>query len=292
MRSRFSVPLHWVIILFSLVCGCSSDNPTISQPPEEQPYVGAAVCGKCHEQIYTDYLTTGHSQQFQLVVNGRAPEYFWEDAIPFPIESPPNDIAWENVSLVLGGHFGFGVFFDKKGKLITGPQTLWNVQFGGWWTYDPEQSEPYDCASCHASGYDPNGTQEDFPSLKGSWEQGGVTCEGCHGPGRAHTKSKSPDDILVDTSEGFCLRCHGGNVGHPIPGFGDVDLGNSHRGSCSWCHSPHISFKYDFDRSIWRDCVDCHGPEKGIERRGKLNSSGICGYFGLNRPGFDGVSSD
>lgn len=237
------------------------------------------VCGRCHEEIYTDYLTTGHSQQFQLVADGQVPEYFWEDAIPFPIENPPQELAWEDVSLVLGGHFGFGVFFNKEGQLITGPESFWNIQAGRWANYDPSQTEPYDCAKCHMSGYDPAGIQEEFPSLAGSWEQGGVTCEGCHGPGRAHVRSRSADDILVDTNEGFCLTCHGENEGHPLPGFGDVDLGNSHIGSCSWCHNPHVSFKYEFERSIWRDCVDCHQSDGEIQRMVKSRRDGICDRF-------------
>jgi len=276
-KSHIFAGLLLSLSVLVLCSGCWKGSNQITPPPRNGPYVGARVCGKCHEDIYADYLTTGHSQQFQAVENGQAPTYFWEEAIPFPIENPPRGLTWDEVSLVLGGHYGYGVFFDKSGNLVTGPRSFWNIQTGAWGTYDPEQSEPYDCASCHTSGYDPDGVQEEFPSLKGSWAQDGVTCEGCHGPGRAHVKSRNPDDILVDTSEGFCLTCHGGNEGHPIPGFGDVDLGNSHGGSCSWCHNPHVSFKYEFDRSIWRDCADCHKPGEGIENRGSLKRDGICG---------------
>lgn len=265
------IPAGLLLVLSALVLlsGCWKKGGIAKPPFKASPYVGAQICGKCHEDIYTDYLTTGHSQQFQLVKDGQAPEYFWEDAIPYPIEDPPHDLTWDDVSLVLGGHFGFGVFFDQNGYLITGPQSLWNIKYGVWGAYDPGQTEPYDCARCHTSGYDPAGIQEEFPSLSGSWEQDGVTCEGCHGPGRAHVKSRSADDILVDTSEGFCLTCHGVNEAHPLPGFGDVDLGNSHIGSCSWCHNPHVSFKYEFDRSIWRDCIDCHQPTELIETLGE-----------------------
>ena len=153
------LPALAIIILCS---GCWKGSRPITPPIKNNPYVGAMVCGRCHEEIYTDYLTTGHSQQFQLVADGQAPEYFWEDAIPFPIDNPPHDLAWEDVSLVLGGHFGFGVFFNKEGQLITGPQSFWDIQAGRWATYDPGQSEPFDCARCHMSGYDPAGFQDSF----------------------------------------------------------------------------------------------------------------------------------
>ncbi len=243
---------------------------------KDSPYVGAQVCGKCHEEIYADYLTTGHSQQFQVAANNQAPKYCWAGAMPFPVESPPHALAWDEVGLVLGGHFGFGVFFDQSDDLITGPASFWNLQTGGWAGYDPGQSAPYACARCHTSGYDPQGTQTEFPSLQGSWEQGGVICEGCHGPGWIHIKTRRPEDILVDTSAGFCFNCHGGSEGHPIPGFGDVDLGNSHGGSCSQCHDTHVSFKYEFERSIWRDCSDCHESDGKTGSTRRSDRDGIC----------------
>ena len=268
------------ILAATVLCtGCWKGTRPDNPPVRNNPYVGAMVCKRCHEDIYATYLTTGHSQQFQLVEEGRAPEYYWEETMPFPIETPPVGFTWDDVSLVLGGHFGFGVFFDKEGYLITGDQSYWNIQHGRWAAYDPGQATPYDCARCHMSGYDPAGTQDEFPSLAGSWNQDGVTCEGCHGPGRAHVKSRSADDILVDTSEGFCLTCHGESPGHPLPGFGNVDLGNSHQGSWSWCHDPPVSFKYEFERSIWRDCVDCHSPNKGFEKSVKSHRDGICDRF-------------
>ena len=274
----FTTPASLFLVLSSLVLfsACWEKSDIVNPPLKDSPYVGTRICGSCHEKIYTDYLTSGHSQQFQLVTYDQAPKYYWENAIPFPIESPPRPLAWDDIYLVLGGHYGFGVFFDQSGNLITGPESFWNIQTGSWATYDPGQTAPYDCARCHTSGYDPKGTQVEFPSLQGSWEQDGVTCEGCHGPGWIHIKTRRPEDILVDTSEGFCLRCHGGNEGHPIPGFGDVDLGNSHGGSCSMCHNPHVSFKYEFELSIWRDCADCHTSDGKTESMRESNRDGKC----------------
>lgn len=265
-----------VLSTIVLLSGCWKKNDIVKPPFKDSPYVGAQICGHCHEEIYADYLSTGHSQQFQLITDGQVPVYYWQDEIPFPIVNPPHDRTWDEVSLVLGGHFGFGVFFDQDGYLITGEQSLWNIQSGRWAAYNPEQQSPYDCASCHTSGYDPAGTQTEFPSLQGSWEQDGVTCEGCHGPGRDHIRSRRAEDILVDTSEGFCLTCHGENDAHPISGFGDVDLGNSHGGSCSMCHNPHVSFKYEFERSIWRECWDCHQSDGKSASGEQFIRDGVC----------------
>lgn len=268
---------HIIFLIFILagtfsISGCWKKDGLVSPPSRNNPYVGAFVCGRCHQDIYADYLTTGHSQQWQPVTDGQAPAYHWEDEIPYPIENPPLGLEWNEVSLVLGGHFGYGVFFDRDGYLITGPETYWAIQTGQWRLYDPGQPVPRDCGKCHTSGYDPDGSQDEFPGLSGSWVQGGVTCEGCHGPGRDHVKSRSADDILTDTSEGFCLGCHRGNDGHPLPGFGDVYLGNSHSGSCGMCHDPHVSFKYEFERSLYRDCVDCHTSD-GAARGTPVHSS-------------------
>ncbi len=86
------------------------------------------------------------------------------------------------------------------------------------------------CVGCHASGFT---VAYDGPS--GEWRAGynelGVGCESCHGPGREHvvsggdkTKIKDPRDLLDDTAAGaklaedVCVRCHTLGTGGTVPG--------------------------------------------------------------------------
>ena len=275
---RFTSTAGPILFISALVltAGCWKMDRVINPPFNGSPYVGAAVCGLCHEDIYVDYMASGHSQQFQLITDGKAPEYFWQNDIPYPIQDPPEGLTWDEISLVLGGYYGYGLFFGRTGDLITGPGSFWVISHGVWGNYDPEQSAPYDCARCHTTGFDPAGVQSEFSSLQGSWEQNGVTCEACHGPGRAHVRSRRARDIVVDGSNEFCFSCHRDRPGHPIPGFADVDLGNSHPGACTLCHDPHISFKYDFDRSVNQDCASCHQPNGPLGDIKLFERDGIC----------------
>ena len=69
----FACLLLTLLLLITLT-GCWKKSGINKPPFKNSPYVGSVICAHCHEDIYTDYLTTGHSQQFQLITQGSAPE--------------------------------------------------------------------------------------------------------------------------------------------------------------------------------------------------------------------------
>lgn len=149
----------------------------------ENDYMGSAICGRCHPDIYTDYLVSGHSKPFMS---------------------------------------------DPTAPL------------------DPGDT---DCGSCHATGFDP---------VRETWELDGVACEACHGMGRIHSRSTSAQDIVINLDEEFCWECHDIFLNHPVSETGNTWRGVSHPGGCLPCHDPHISARFDIDRAVVTDCVDCH----------------------------------
>lgn len=98
------------------------------------------------------------------------------------------------------------------------------------------------CATCHqevSKGFNSN------PHSKLAEEHGknGVTCEGCHGPGKAHvegggdtTKIFDPAKATAKESDTRCLSCHQGQHSNfERTAHGEANV------SCVSCHSIHAS---------------------------------------------------
>lgn len=175
-----------------------------------------------------------------------------------------------------------------------------------------KQADPADlvgaevCASCHgdvAKKFAAN------PHAKLAEEHGkaGVTCESCHGPGRAHvegggdkTKIFSPAKAAARQVDSKCLSCHEGqhaNFERSAHGDGNV--------SCIGCHSVHASasqgeaaehllkaaqptlcyqchtdikpqFGMPFHHKVEEglmSCSDCHDPHGTFEKKNLRSSS-------------------
>jgi hypothetical protein len=74
---------------------------------------------------------------------------------------------------------------------------------------DPQQEA--DCVKCHSTAH---GIDDKFVSRKFD-RQGGIQCEGCHGPGKDYRKKKVMVDRdlaiskgLIPQSEKVCVACH------------------------------------------------------------------------------------
>jgi tetratricopeptide (TPR) repeat protein len=135
------------------------------------------------------------------------------------------------------------------------------------------------CLTCHGIPRDENG-------------DGGVRCESCHGPGRAHVIAigrgdpnpaiVNPDKLTPDESLDLCGRCHSGlqKLTAPVPdelliSNEVVALRNtecfkqSRKGlTCTTCHNPHHDAKAN-DVTYNRACRNCHGF-------GSTNHAEIC----------------
>ncbi len=94
------------------------------------------------------------------------------------------------------------------------------------------------CEECHS----------DEVQKLAKFEHKSLSCEGCHGPGQAH--SENPDVKIAKSNYGACLRCHEANPSRPkwhkqivsrshyTETKSDAKPGKS--GSlCTECHVPH-----------------------------------------------------
>lgn len=245
-------------------------------------YVGAETCGNCHPDIYEVFMKSGHAWKLNPVVDGQPPQY------PFTeLNELPEGYTWDDIHYVIGGYNWKARFVDHEGYIITdepgesGNEGYLN-QFNfenpvvgkdaGWVTYKSgEESLPYNCGSCHTTGYSPFGNQDDLPGLVGTWEEPGVKCEACHGPGSLHVADPRGYALKINRDSEECGACHRrGNVETVDASDGFIQHHEQYEElfqgkhitlKCVTCHDPHtgvIQLRENDEQTTRTQCENCH----------------------------------
>ena len=222
-------------------------------PPE---FIGTEACGECHEDTVAVFMQSGHPYKLNRVVDGQPPEY------PFTeLTDPPEGYTWDDISYVIGGYNWKARFIDQAGFIITGDEdatTQYNyyneeLDMGdNWVAYHAGEEKPYNCGTCHTTGYSSVGNQDDLPGLIGTWEVGGVHCEECHGAGSLHANDPIIWEMKVDRDSESCGSCHR---------RGDTEIIDASGGFIK----HHEQYEELFQgKHITIDCVVCHDPHAGV----------------------------
>jgi hypothetical protein len=227
----------------------------------QEGYAGADACQGCHSAIYDDVFQSGHPYKLNEVVEGTPPTYPFTEVLEVP-----QGLTWDSVSYVIGGYNWKARFLDLDGWIVTGTDVQWNFATEEWVAYhdeNPRGTKPYNCGSCHTTGWVPDETpnhdnlsmhQDGLPGIWGTWSDPGVTCEGCHGPGAEHASGPSSENIGDVTTE-TCGQCHrrndpdlidvsGGLLKHHEQ-YEEILLNNAPHDDCMTCHDPHKSAAND-----------------------------------------------
>jgi DmsE family decaheme c-type cytochrome len=164
------------------------------------------------------------------------------------------------------------------------------------------------CASCHepeSKGFATN----PHSALALTHGNSGVTCEGCHGPGKAHVEGAgdirkifNPAKAAAKEVDERCLSCHGAahanfeRSAHAEAGVSCVSCHTIHNGAdkerllradeptlCFQCHSdqkPQFSmpFHHKVEEGLMRcsDCHDPHGTFQGKQLQATAEQSAVC----------------
>ncbi len=233
-------------------------------------YVGMETCAECHQDIYDVFILSGHPWKLNPVVDGQPPDY------PFTeVPDPPEGYTWDDILYVIGGYNWKARFIDKQGYIITNPPGETGVtdyvnQYNfanpvvgneaGWVGYHAGQEQkPYDCGSCHTTGYSPEGNQDGLPGLIGTWAEPGIRCEECHGPGSLHAENPQGVAMKVDRDAESCGSCHFRGVPEEVDAKGGFI--KHHEQYEELFQSKHIAL----------DCVDCHDPHAGVVQLRQAN---------------------
>ena len=250
-----------------------------------QAYEGADFCKDCHEDNYNEWKASGHPYK---LVEGEIAKH---RPIPLPRGSNwPEDGALEagtlmpgDVSYVIGGYQWKSRYIDHEGYIITVTEdedgnpidgvNQYNYLTGEWVNYHAgEEKKPYNCGTCHTTNWvadedaetdgDLTDNQNGLPGMWGTFDDGGVHCEQCHGNGMT---------MAVDDSAAACGACHyrtappGAEV-NVIPASNGFikhhEQYNEHLAGphatmkCTTCHNPHK--RGEFSIKEGRNCESCH----------------------------------
>ncbi len=298
----FIIFLGVVLVATTVVTTLNSDsNVALSQDDALDPipdFVGSRSCRFCHEVEYEQQQRHGHNFKLNAVVDGQPPEYPYSEVL-----NTPEGYTWDDISFVIGGFAWKARFIDNDGYIITGdenattqynfplidPRTGDVIVEEGWVAYHAgEENKPYDCGSCHTTGYnhDPETNMYDMPGLIGEWEAEGIQCEECHGPGSLHVEEPIRVNMLLDRPSEACGRCHfrgsegviesgGGFIKHHEQ-YEEILTAPHAAMECIDCHNPHQSAvyadeEYNPNRGQRNTCTNCHIDKEPIVQHSDAN---------------------
>ncbi|MCF8242819.1 MAG: T9SS type A sorting domain-containing protein [Melioribacteraceae bacterium] len=269
----------------------------LTGPNFAQTYVGESTCLSCHSSLTPDivnnYLVSGHPYKLNEV-SGAPPEYP-ENTSP-GVPNPPPGTEWSEFSYVIGGYGWKARFVKPDGRIYTETEEVqYNLETGDWVAYHFGEDKKYDqsCFKCHATGATTEGSWNGVPEDSlGTFNEPGIRCEGCHGPGSEHASNPSValPNVDEDLTITVCASCHQrGGVTNAIPASGGYikhheqinEMRASKHGdgeggelTCASCHNAHIPLRYSNAAvndmtAIEVECQTCHS-DKQIMLNGEI----------------------
>ncbi len=291
---------------------------------EAQTYVKSESCKACHPTKYTDWEASGHPYKFNVIENDQAPTYPAE-AVNYQSTWLANlgdgTHDWSDIAGVIGGYGWKARFVGKDGHLIgtfgssyddagmgQNQINFWAGEDLGWADYHPNDVKIYNygCFKCHTTGGDTTGTWLAGVDGLGTFSEGGIGCEACHGPGSDHiaapTKAnidKVYEQVHQDNSVGgletygvlqtpdpdgddinfMCGSCHNRGYTNIIDASGGFvkhheqwdEMTTTRHGeiglTCITCHDPHKRVIWDGD-GIIKNCTECHTTQAATTNHG------------------------
>jgi Flp pilus assembly protein TadD len=197
-------------------------------PSGRSDYVGAAACAQCHADEYRDWQGSHHQLAMQEATPlsvlgdfdgasfeyaGRTSEFIRRDGSYRVItDGPDGELAKFEISHTFGVEPLQQYLIELPGGRLQALGIAWDSrpesQGGqGWFHLYPDQAVASDhplhwtgrnqnwnhmCADCHSTGLI-KGYDASTDSYESDWEEISVSCEACHGPGRAHVEWAESD---------------------------------------------------------------------------------------------------
>jgi hypothetical protein len=222
-----------------ILCSLSSQAAVFqhgdTEAQRKAAYVGNEACAKCHAPIYQSYQKTAMARASGPALDALTPADFTHKAsgVHYRIYRE-NGRAWlsfersgdaemrgkrELLYYIGSGRRGRTYLFGNDGFLFESPVN-WYADKQLWDTapsYQSASEAPLDllaypsCLHCHVSGMHApeEGTENRYP--KPAFEQNGVSCERCHGPGAAHVAGGTiinPAKLTPARRDEVCMQCH------------------------------------------------------------------------------------
>jgi predicted CXXCH cytochrome family protein len=274
---------HFVISLVLLIL--FSANPsysgTLFSAETDRSYIGSSQCCECHQQLHPKIVESWQNSRHHLsmIDLSRNEKNSTRNCV--------SNSAGNDAISIIGYNTEYSVAVTRLHAIV--PSNAW---------LDREPAEPHDvfcetgkgldasilCFGCHTTGY--------FVTRK-EYQEPGIGCEACHGPGSAHLKAQGSLDTIVnpatlspERNKMVCGQCH--SVGkdktgnYPFPVFHDgnqlmpfvpgTDLASSFIDAKpilvrkGWEYSLFVQSADEYASQL---CTDCHEPH-GIHENAAL----------------------
>lgn len=231
----------WWLWLLSLVCVLSGWQVGIAYTQDENlEYAGTHECRSCHRSYANDQEETIHFRTFIEVAEAEDDNVILadfdleDDSRITPFDDETRLFTMDDVVFTLGAGRHYQAYVTEVDTDVYRVlPAQWNVADEIWiplpladeWT-DTAYDFNSQCAGCHTT---------DFNAEELTWEETGVQCEACHGPGLNHVEfaddagSSISDDEYADLSFAInfaldgqvCGQCHSRGMNEetalPIP---------------------------------------------------------------------------
>jgi hypothetical protein len=304
MKKKLLLLITPVLLISMMLLFTSSDFLQITGGKyQTSSFVGSDACAGCHAAKFNDWEESGHPYKFTVIQNNQPPVYPPE-AVNFQTQWMDSlgdgSHTWADIAGVIGGYGWKARFVGTDGHLIgTAGSSFPDAGFGhnqfnfyggddhGWVNYHPGDVKIYNygCFKCHTTGGDITGTWLAGVEGLGTFTEGGVGCEGCHGPGSEHIAAPSSsnidkvyefahmdnsigglqigDDVQTPNANGndinfLCGTCHNRDYTDPINSGGGFI--KHHEQWDEFVSTKHYNAQ-EFDN---KGCVTCHNPHKRV----------------------------
>lgn len=236
-----TVPLRtdWHPCLLTLIVlalgGFVSGRQTARSDTSTIGYVGNEACARCHGDIHDSYSRTNMAHASGLASENFIPADFthaksgvhyriYEDTgrVWLSFERPGDPLVHGKRELLYyigSGHRGLTYLFSTDGYVFESPINWYGEKRT--WDMTPAYQDAKEiplnlpaftsCLHCHVSEMQPpiNGTENRYPVPL--FLHSGVTCERCHGPGKAHANGGrivNPAKLSPRQRDQVCMQCH------------------------------------------------------------------------------------
>ncbi|MCF6170840.1 MAG: T9SS type A sorting domain-containing protein [Bacteroidales bacterium] len=265
---------------------------------QAQTFAGSDACKLCHLDKYDNWAASGHPYKFNVIVDNQPPVYppeaiNFEDQWMDSLGDGSHD--WSQIAGVIGGYGWKARFVGLDGHLVgtsgaVSSDGVGHNQFNffggvdyGWVDYHPNDVKIYNysCFKCHTTGGDTTGSWLAGVDGLGTFTEGGIGCESCHGPGSDHVAD--PTTSNIDRVYEFAHQDNSlgglsinGEVQTPNPDGNDVNF------LCGTCHNRDYKAQINASGGFvkhheqWDEfthtehyangmtCLTCHDPHKRV----------------------------
>lgn len=235
-------------LLLSLGVSLLFQPQSIQAQDAAAEYAGFRECRDCHRTLANDYSEGAHSQTMVEADDEDVPPLadfsVGEDirTIQFP-NSETRPFTLEDIAFTLGsGRHVQRYLYELEDGVYRVFPAEWNTVTNEWQPYvssenwlDDVYNFNQNCAYCHVTGLN----QEDL-----EWEENGVQCEACHGPGSEHVDLMDELEFVESAEDREALH-------------GTIDIALDAQ-TCGQCHSHGASDTAHFYPDDYLPSRDLH----------------------------------